>query len=313
MVNVNAETAYRPVDDIEAHPDEGTLPTEAQLHAETSDPNVLAAAHFKKHKGPPPRYSAEDRHPLIEDPPILEAPPRETPVDGPPPAYHKPASIFARFGQRIPLRPFTVVLLLSTIIMWIFTLVINVMHRISFSFAHPFTQSMVPLDIVSSNPASLAANMPEACISYLQTNASTLVSQGLYTQIGDKGISTIFENGQFVLYSLFGLHGTVSLWRLRNNDSDGGETGRISKVLGAYRYLMTLILPLIVVSNTIYLVVTVFGQGGAVNFTFTRTNPLNFTLPNCTFVVVGMDKRFGYFDVTEGLGMRIGQSLLGVA
>jgi len=69
-------------------------------------------------------------------------------------------------------------------------------------------------------------------------------------------------------------------------------------------------MPLVVVANTIFLAVTVFGERGAVNVVFTNNATRT---GGCTFATVGMDKRFGYYDVKEGLALRVAQSVLGIA
>jgi len=103
------------------------------------------------------------------------------------------------------------------------------------------------------------------------------------------------------------LHATVGQIRLRNQ---GDEPARIAGLLDACARMVRLVMPLVVVANTIFLVVTVFGERGAVNVVFTNNATQT---GGCTFATVGMDKRFGYFDVKEGLALRVAQSVLGIA
>ena len=276
MVIARTETSYKPVDNVEAHPLEPT-------HLVPEEPG------YEKSMPSTPGYGEDAERPLINSDESL---------------YTKNPGMFQHHGG-FPLRPLTIALLLSTIVSWTFTLVINIFHRFPFSLGHKFTQSLVPLPVVSSNPGSLAANMPSACVDYLLHG--NLAVQGLYAQLGDKEVSALFENGQFIFTSIIGLHVGFSLLKGRKTPD---EPSRIAACLKTFAFMASLIMPMVLLANTIFLTVSVFGEHGAVNVVFTNNAT---TTANCTFATIGMDKRFGYFDVKEGLGFRIGQSVLGIA
>jgi hypothetical protein len=201
-------------------------------------------------------------------------------------------------------RVISIAMLISTVFMWVLCLTVNVMHRLPVS--NKYSQTFTPLPAFFTNPASLAANMPATCVNYLKSSAHSLVKQGLFVQMGDRALAALFDNVLFGVFTLSALHNG---WLHFKSRSTAGKEARMFQTVKGFTAVMSILLPAIVFCNVIYMTSTVFAERAAVNYVFT-VNPSQ--VGNCTFITVGMDKRFGYFDIKEGLALRIADAALAI-
>jgi hypothetical protein len=224
------------------------------------------------------------------------------------PAYEQSPPKLHRFhGIQLPLRPFTVGFALSTFVMWIFTLVIDIFHRMLFSYSKAYDQALVPLPSVYTHPESLASNMPESCINYIKSGHPSLANQGLFLQEDDRTIAGYLENMQFIFLSIIGV---IYCWNTYTNKRSPFEPEQTAKTMKAIAVCASGLMFFVIIISVVYVNASVFARHQAVNVAFTH-NATN--TGNCTFATVGLDKRFGYFDVKEGLGLRIAQNVLGIS
>jgi hypothetical protein len=150
-----------------------------------------------------------------------------------------------------------------------------------------------------ADPATIGQNMPTACVDYLKSGDPNF--SRLFKLDADVFMVVLTSTIQFIFASV------VVFLSLRKASSSYLRTYRMLKV-SALATIVTLGLPAIAVGAWIILKVV---HGGN-DITLTYTKQPNLT-GGCTFGVVDMDKRWGYWDVEYERPFRIFMSIVGAA
>lgn len=184
-----------------------------------------------------------------------------------------------------------------TFLQWCLSLTVVALHfRYSWfdKSSHP---TYVAVSGALADPSSIAT-MPQACLDWL--NSSPLATSELLDINVEQTVMTLLVAIQFVICTI-----VVVI----NGAAQSGHRRTLGMLkVSAWASLATLGLPAIGTGFWV-LGAVIFGNQDA---WLTYTNNLN-TTGGCTFGVVGMDRRWGYWDVEYQRPYRIAMSVLGAA
>ena len=191
-----------------------------------------------------------------------------------------------------------------TLVQWCMSLAVTITHwRYTWS-DNPQTQTYFEALAAVADPSTIG-NMPASCLEFLKS--TNLEAYGLIDVNVDQFIMVILTTFQLIASTVVLIFATKRFFSSRNVDSSYRRTFWMLKI-SASAVLATLGLPALV-TGVLVLSKVVFGSQ---DVTLNYTKDLTAT-GGCTFGVVNMDKRWGYWDVQNELGFRIAMSALGAA
>jgi hypothetical protein len=156
---------------------------------------------------------------------------------------------------------------------------------------------------VGADPTTIGS-VPQQCVDWLES--ADLVRMGLFSQYGDQLFSATLAAALFFGTTVAGLGMVLSMAMPRTN----GTAQTASRILTLCTSTAVLALVVGVICNVLYDGITLGSKKRYVNLRYTNNPSIT---GGCSFAFVGMDKRFGYWDVQDELAFRIVMSVLGAS
>jgi hypothetical protein len=208
----------------------------------------------------------------------------------------------------------TILISLVAIAQWLLTLFTVIKHFNYSSGSNPRTQTYTELPLASSNPSSIAPDMPSTCLSWLSSSAGVTAIAQLTRIDLDTQMAVFISLAQFGFCTITLVSkGATMLFSQRSRRYPSLPSGRPRRFLtfnmltiSAAATLSTLGLSALVVG--VWVLVTVVLKGGFINLAYTNNGTVT---GGCTFAAVTMSKRWGYYDVENERAFRAVMSLLG--
>jgi hypothetical protein len=152
---------------------------------------------------------------------------------------------------------------------------------------------------VSRNITTLGSDLPESCGDFL--TKTDLVSSGLFNQSADQHLSAGLQLFAF----LMALSVVVTQFIRRRSHHQDSE----NRCLKDCAFVVSVALIGCMLASAMYVGLSVGKKHREVEVRYTTDVTKT---GGCTWAWVAMDKRWGYWDVKEGLGWRLGLAMLGV-
>ena len=190
-----------------------------------------------------------------------------------------------------------------TIAIWILSLVVGVLHFKYYFSTKKDHPAYIEVAKAISDPSSIAKNLPQPCLSWLQANAP-IVATDLLNIGWQQILQTVMVAFQIIVSS--GLIGFFLLGHktLRVNSNNVLSTLTLSATVT----FLAIAIPAMATGFWILGSVTLGNQDEFFHY----TDNFN-TTGGCTFAAVNMNRQWGYWDVETQRGFRVAMSLLGVA